>query len=150
MLRMKIQGNNRKEQGFTLIEVMVVVVILSILAVLVAPKIMSRPDAAKTMKARQDIRALEEAVKLYRLDNYSHPSTEQGLDALVSRPSDLTDNANWKTGGYVERLYSDPWGKAYNYLSPGAHGEVDIYTYGADGVAGGEGINADIGNWDLN
>ncbi len=134
-------------RGFTLIEVMVVVVILSILAVLVAPKIMSRPDEAREMKAKQDIRALEEAVKLYRLDNYQYPTTEQGLDALVTRPADLADNANWKKGGYIERLYNDPWGRAYNYLSPGAQGEIDIYTFGADGVPGGEGINADIGNW---
>ncbi|MET0093043.1 MAG: type II secretion system major pseudopilin GspG [Sedimenticola sp.] len=139
----------RTSSAFTLIEVMAVVVILSILAVLVAPKIMSRPDEARVMKAKQDIRALEAAVKLYRLDNFTYPTTNQGLEALLSMPADLPEGASWKAGGYIERLYKDPWGRPYNYLSPGAHGEVDIYSFGSDGATGGDGIARDIGNWDL-
>jgi general secretion pathway protein G len=133
-----------RQQAFTLIEVMVVVVILSILAAFVVPKIMSRPDEARMAKARQDIKAIESALNLYRLDNYRYPSTDQGLQALVTKPANAS---NWKQGGYLERLPKDPWNHDYMYLSPGTKGEVDIYSLGADGQTGGEGVDADIGNW---
>lgn len=135
--------------GFTLIEIMVVVVILGILAAVVVPKIMSRPDEARVTRARQDIRAMEAALALYRLDNFVYPTTEQGLEALIERPDDLAQGASWKEGGYLERLSADPWGRSYQYLQPGTNGEFDLYSLGADGVLGGEGVAADVGNWDL-
>jgi general secretion pathway protein G len=122
-------------RGFTLIEVMVVVVILSILAAIIVPKVMDRPDTARLVKAKSDIRALESALNLYRLDNFNYPTTDEGLEALVPK--------------YVDRLASDPWGNPYLYLSPGLHGDMDIYTLGADGLQGGTGINEDIGNWNV-
>jgi general secretion pathway protein G len=124
-----------KSHGFTLIEVMVVVVILSILAAIIVPKVMDRPDTARLVKAKSDIRALESALNLYKLDNFDYPSTDQGLQALVPK--------------YIDRLANDPWGNPYLYLSPGLHGDMDIYTLGADGLQGGEGKNADIGNWNV-
>ena len=133
--------------GFTLIEVMVVVVILGILASIVVPKIMSRPDEAKIIKARQDIMAMESAVELYKLDNGVYPTTDQSLQALVEEPSGELAPTNWKQGGYLKRLRLDPWKRAYQYLSPGEYGEFDLYSYGADGIEDGEGINTDIGNW---
>jgi general secretion pathway protein G len=135
--------------GFTLIEIMVVIVILGILAALIVPKVMSRPDEARVVAARQDIAALSQALKLYRLDNKRYPTTEQGLPALVSRPTQMPVPDNWKGGGYVERLPLDPWSKSYQYLNPGLHGEIDIFSYGADGAPGGDGMDADIGNWSL-
>lgn len=135
--------------GFTLIEIMVVVVIIGILVAIVAPRVMDRPDTARIVKARQDIRVLESALNLYRLDNYVYPSTEQGLEALVSQPNGEPQARNWKQGGYVDRLPKDPWGGMYQYLNPGVHAEIDIFTLGADNRPGGEGINADIGNWNL-
>lgn len=135
--------------GFTLIEVMVVVVILAILAALIVPKIMSRPDEARAVAARQDIATIVQALRLYRLDNARYPTSEQGLGALVSRPSVAPVPANWKTGGYLERLPKDPWGNPYLYLNPGIRGEIDVFSFGADGVAGGEGVDADIGSWSL-
>ena len=135
--------------GFTLIEVMVVIAILAILAALIVPKVMSRPDEARVVAARQDIAALMQALKLYRLDSKRYPTTEQGLQALVARPSQAPVPDNWKAGGYVERLPMDPWGKPYQYLNPGLHGEIDVFSYGADGALGGEGFDADIGNWSL-
>lgn len=137
------------QRGFTLIEIMVVVVILGILAAIVVPKVMDRPDTARVTKARQDIRALEGALNLYRLDNYVYPSTDQGLVALVEKPAGTPEPRNWKTGGYVDRLPKDPWGNEYQYLSPGTHGEIDIFCLGADGRPGGEGVSTDIGNWNL-
>jgi general secretion pathway protein G len=142
------QPTQHNQTGFTLIEVMVVVVILGILAALVVPKIMSRPDDARIIKARSDISALEAALKLYKLDNFVYPNTEQGLEALVSRPSSTPEPKQWKAGGYVQRLSKDPWGNDYLYLSPGVHGEIDIYSLGADGQEGGEKASADLGNWD--
>ncbi len=136
-----------KQQGFTLIEIMVVVVILGVLAALVVPKIMNRPDEARITKVRQDIRAIEAALNLYKLDNYIYPSTDQGLEALVMRPQGTPAAPNWKQGGYLDRLPKDPWGFAYNYLSPGLHGEIDIWSYGADGQPEGEGVNQDWSNW---
>ena len=135
--------------GFTLIELMVVVAILGILAALVVPKIMSRPDEARVVAARQDISTLSQALKLYRLDNKRYPTTEQGLQALAAKPTTAPVPDNWKGGGYIEKLPMDPWSKPYQYLNPGLHGEIDIFSYGADGVAGGQGVDADIGNWML-
>ncbi len=139
----------RRHRGFTLIEVMVVVVILSILAALVVPRIMDRPGQARIVKARQDIRAVESALNLYKLDNYAYPTTDQGLEALVSKPSGSPEPRNWRQGGYLDRVPKDPWGEPYRYLNPGVHGEFDLYSLGADNQAGGEGENADIGNWNL-
>lgn len=137
----------QSQRGFTLIEIMVVIVILGILASVVVPRIMDRPDEAKIVKAKTDIRAIKAALDLYRLDNYNYPSTQQGLDALVNRPSGNPEPRNYKEGGYLDRVPTDPWGNEYRYLSPGEHGAVDIYSLGADGEPGGEGVNADIGNW---
>ncbi|TAN54811.1 MAG: type II secretion system protein GspG [Betaproteobacteria bacterium] len=139
----------RAQRGFTLLEVMVVVVILGILAALVVPKIISRPDEARVIAARQDIASLMQALKLYRLDNQRYPTTEQGLQALASKPSAAPIPPNWKAGGYIERLPKDPWGNAYQYLSPGVHGEIDVFSFGADGAPGGEGNDADLGSWNL-
>jgi general secretion pathway protein G len=128
---------------------MVVVAILGILAALVVPKIMGRPDEARIVAARQDIAAIKQALNLYRLDNARYPTTEQGLQALVERPAAGPIPGNWKPGGYLERLPSDPWGTPYQYLSPGLRGEIDIFSLGADAATGGEGNNADIGSWEL-
>ena len=138
-----------RQSGFTLIEVMVVVVILGILAAIVVPRIMSRPDEARIVKAQQDIRAIAAALDLYRLDNFTYPTTDQGLEALVERPIDLAQNAKWREGGYLAKLPTDPWGNPYNYLIPGQNAEYDLYSLGADGVLGGENVNADIGNWTI-
>ena len=137
----------RRTRGFTLIEVMVVIVILGILAALIVPKVMSRPDEARIVAARQDVAALVQALKLYKLDNLAYPATEQGLPALITKPTTQPVPPNWKPGGYVERLPKDPWGRDYVLLNPGKHGEIDVYSLGADGEPGGEGNNADIGNW---
>jgi general secretion pathway protein G len=133
--------------GFTLIEVMVVIVILGILAALIVPKIMSRPDEARIVAAKQDIGSIVQALKLYKLDNLGYPATEQGLQALVVKPTTAPIPPNWKPGGYLERLPKDPWGKDYLYLNPGQRGEIDVYSLGADGEPGGEGAGADVGNW---
>ena len=126
---------------------MVVVVILGILAALIVPKVMSRPDEARIAAAKQDVATLAQALKLYKLDNLAYPATDQGLQALVAKPAAAPVPANWKPGGYLERLPKDPWGRDYRYLNPGRHGEIDIYSLGADGEPGGEGNDADIGNW---
>jgi general secretion pathway protein G len=139
----------QQQRGFTLIEIMVVVVILGILASIVVPRIMDRPDTARVVKAKHDIRALESALSLYKLDNFHYPSTDQGLEALVEKPTGLPEAKHWKQGGYIDRLPKDPWGNPYNYLNPGAHSDIDIYSFGADGSSGGEGLDADIGNWNL-
>jgi len=141
--------SRRRIQAFTLIEVMVVVAILAVLAALIVPKVMSRPDEARVVAARQDIAALLQSLKLYRLDNLRYPTTEQGLAALVSRPTLAPVPANWKAGGYLERLPRDPWGNPYQYLNPGLRGEIDVFSFGADGQPGGEGFDADIGSWNL-
>ncbi len=133
-----------REQGFTLIEVMVVVVILGILAAILVPKVMDRPDQARITKARQDIRALEAALNLYKLDNYVYPGTDQGLEALIEKPSS-PEPPNWKDGGYVDRLPLDPWKQPYQFLSPGSHGSIDIYSLGPDQQPSDD----DIGNWHL-
>jgi general secretion pathway protein G len=136
------------QSGFTLIEIIVVVVIIGLLAAVVTQTLSGRTDDARIAKARQDIQAMETALTLFKLDNFRYPTTEQGLRALVEKPAD-PEIRNWKEGGYVKRLSKDPWGRDYLYESPGTHGEVDIYTLGADGQAGGEKANADIGNWNL-
>jgi len=138
----------RHQQGFTLIEIMVVVIIIGILAAIVAPNVIGRVDDAQITKARAEIANIENAMKFYRLDNFTYPSSEQGIEALVTKPAD-PNIRNWKAGGYLERLPTDPWGNPYLYLSPGNQREIDIYTLGRDGRPGGEGIDADIGNWDL-
>lgn len=142
-------ANPRRQGGFTLIEIMVVVVILGILAAIIVPKVMSRPDQARVVKAKQDVRALEAALNAYKLDNFHYPSTDQGLEALVHKPSGNPSAKNWRDGGYINRLPKDPWGNPYHYLNPGQHGTIDIWSDGADGQPGGSGMNADIGNWNL-
>lgn len=137
------------QRAFTLIEVMIVIVILGILAALIVPKIIGRPDEARAVAAKQDISSLLQALKLYRLDNQRYPTTDQSLRALVSKPTTAPIPPNWKKGGYIERLPKDPWGNEYRYLNPGTHGEIDVYSVGADREPGGEGVDADIGSWDL-
>ena len=139
----------KRMAGFTLIEIMVVVVILGILAALIVPNIMDRPDMARVTRTRQDIRALQTALNLYRLDNYRYPTTDQGLEALVEQPAIEPLPPAYRKGGYLERMPKDAWGRPYLYLSPGLHGEVDISSLGADGQPGGEGVNADIQSWNL-
>jgi len=134
----------RRARGFTLIEVMVVVVILGLLAAIIVPKVMSRPDEARAVAAKADIAALTQALKLYRLDNTAYPSTDQGLQALVARPATQPIPANWKQGGYLDRLPKDPWGREYLYLNPGVRSEIEVFSLGADGQPGGEGTNGDI------
>ena len=141
--------NSRKQGGFTLIEIMVVVVILGILTALVVPQVMNRPDQAKVTVAKGDIKAIGAALDMYKLDNYTYPSTQQGLDALVEKPSGNPQPKNWNRDGYLKRVPKDPWGNEYQYLSPGTQGQYDLYSYGADGKQGGSELNADIGNWDL-
>jgi general secretion pathway protein G len=136
-------------RGFTLIEIMVVVVIMGILAALVVPKLMGRADDARITAAKQDIATLMSALKLYKLDNQRYPTTEQGLQALIAKPTTGPAASGWKQGGYVDKLPKDPWGNPYQYLSPGVKGEVDVFSYGADGQPGGTGNDADIGSWDL-
>ena len=142
--------NNRLSQersrGFTLIEVMVVVVILAVLAAIVVPKIMSRPDEARVVAARADIAGITQALKLYRLDNSFYPTTEQGLQALVAPPSSAPVPSNWKRGGYLDRVAKDPWGHDYQYLNPGIRAEIDVFSLAVDGQPGGDGVNADIYN----
>ena len=135
-------------RGFTLIEVLVVVAILGILAAIVVPRIMDRPDEAKRVAAKADVAAIVQALKLYRLDNGNYPTTDQGLIALVQKPTTAPIPPNWKQGGYLDKLPRDPWGSDYQYLSPGVRGEIDVFSLGADRARGGEGNAADIGNWD--
>jgi general secretion pathway protein G len=137
----------RSAVGFTLVEVMVVVVILGILAALIVPRVVGRTDDARVVAAKQDLAAIMQALKLYRLDNGRYPTNEQGLQALVTRPTTDPQPGNWKS--YLDRLPKDPWGKPYQLLNPGVHGEIDVFTLGADGQPGGAGADADIGTWDL-
>ena len=136
-----------RARGFTLIEVLVVVVILAILAAVVVPQVMQHPGAARVARSKADIQAIVTSLNTYKLDNFNYPSTEQGLEALVTRPAGAPEAANWRKGGYLDRVPKDPWGRAYLYLAPGAHGEIDVYTLGADGKSGGDDENGDIGNW---
>jgi len=136
-----------KEAGFSLLELMVVVVIMSILALVIVPRVIDRPDQARVARVKSDLATLESAVNLYRLDNLTYPTTQQGLEALVSAPVSEPVPPNFASGGYIDRLPEDPWGKPYQYLSPGVYGDFDIFTFGANGVAGGSGTDADIGTW---
>ena len=139
------------QRGFTLIELMVVIVILGVLAGLIIPRIMGRPEEARRMKARVQIESIETALKLYKLDNGSYPSTEQGLEALVEAPSVGQLPRAWRDGGYLEkgRVPKDPWENEFIYLSPGANSDFDLISYGADGEPGGEDMNEDVNNWEL-
>ncbi len=141
-----IRQTQQMAAGFTLIEVMVVVVILGILAAFIVPRIMDRPDIARMTKAKQDIRVLESALNLYKLDNHDYPSMDHGLEALVQKPASAPQ---WKDGGYIERIPKDPWGREYQYVYPGTQGSLDIFSLGRDGQPGGDGVDADIGNWNL-
>jgi general secretion pathway protein G len=135
--------------GFTLIEIMVVVVIIGLLAAVIVPTVISKVDDARVAKAKQDIQSLETALTMFRLDNSKYPTSEQGLQALVVQPTDPSIK-HWKPGGYLEHVSKDPWGNDYQYLYPGTHGkEYDLFSLGADGAPGGEGIDADIGNWNI-
>ncbi|HEY5308710.1 MAG TPA: type II secretion system major pseudopilin GspG [Casimicrobiaceae bacterium] len=149
MTRLETKHPRSAGAGFTLIEIMVVIVILGVLAALVVPKVLERPDDARAVAARSDIAAIMQALKLYRLDNQRYPTTEQGLNALVAKPETPPLPPNWKPGGYLEKLPRDPWQNPYQYLNPGLKGEVDVFSFGADGQPGGTGKDADIGSWDL-
>lgn len=134
-------------KGFSLIEIMVVLVILAILATIVVPKFFGEVDKARVTKAKTDVQALATALNLYKLHNFTYPSTDQGLQSLLTKPSGTPDAPNWQSGGYIQELPKDPWGRDYQYLAPGQHGEFDVYSMGADGQLGGDGFNADVGNW---
>lgn len=138
---------NKHSKGFSLIEILVVLVIMGLLVSIIAPNVLGRADEARVQKVFADFSAIETALRLYRLDNYAYPSSEQGLRALQERPTLAPVPANWRSGGYLESLPIDPWGNPYLYLSPGQQGDYDIFSYGADGVRGGESQNADYGNW---
>jgi general secretion pathway protein G len=146
LVRVPVQRNHR-EAGFTLIEIMVVIAIIGILATLIVPNIMGRPDEARVTAAKHDVGTINQALKLYRLDIGRYPTTEQGLKALVERPTSEPIPQNWKTGGYLSSVPKDPWGNPYQYSNPGTRGEIDVISYGADGKPGGTGTDADIGNW---
>ena len=132
-------------RGFTLIELMVVLVIIGVLAALIVPNVLDRADDARVTAARTDVNNLMQALKLYRLDNQRYPSADQGLDALVRKPTVGNAPSSWKP--YLDKLSADPWGRPYQYMNPGVNGEIDVFSFGADGTAGGEGKNADIGSW---
>ena len=142
-----LKSSVSKQLGFTLIEVMVVIAIIGIMASLIVPKIMSKPDEARVIAAKQDISTLVQALKLYRLDIGRYPNSQQGLQSLVEKPVIEPVPQNWKTGGYLDRLPKDPWGNAYQYTNPGARSEIDVFSYGADNKPGGTGFDADLGNW---
>jgi general secretion pathway protein G len=137
----------RKPRGFTLVEIMVVVVILGILAALIVPRVVGRTDEARAVATKQDIAAIMQALKLYRLDNGRYPATEQGLAALVTKPQSQPTPSNWQK--YLDKIPKDPWGEPYQYLNPGVRGEIDVFSLGADKQPGGSGSDADIGSWDL-
>jgi general secretion pathway protein G len=139
---------SKSQTGFTLLEIIVVVTIIAILAAYIAPKIVGRADDARIAKAKSDIRVLESSMELYKLDNFSYPSTDQGLSALVNKPAG-EELKHWRKGGYIKKLNKDPWGSDYQYQLPGANGEFDIYSLGADSAIGGADEAADIGNWNL-
>tara|TARA_R110001599_G_scaffold65838_2_gene185860 strand:- start:107446 stop:107877 length:432 start_codon:yes stop_codon:yes gene_type:complete len=135
------------QHGFSLVEILVVLVIMGLLISVVAPTVLNRADEARVQKAYADFKNIETSLKIYRLDNYVYPTTEQGLEALVEPSSLDPEPRNFKTGGYLQEVPYDPWGRPYLYLSPGENGEIDIYSLGADGLSGGDGQNEDIGNW---
>jgi len=150
-MKRNISIGNPGSKGFTLIELMVVIVILGVLAGLIVPRIMGRPDEARQLKAKMQIESLETALKLYKLDNGAYPSTDQGLEALVTQSETPPVPRKWREGGYLEKgkVPVDPWGNTFVYLSPGVHGDYDISSYGADGVSGGDDKNSDINNWEI-
>jgi general secretion pathway protein G len=137
-----------KQKGFSLVEILVVLVILGLLVSVVAPTVLNQADDARVKKVYADFANIQTALKLYRLDNFVYPTSEQGLEALVSASTLDPEPRNFKDGGYLERVPLDPWGRPYLYLSPGENGEFDLYSLGADGLAGGDSQNADLGNWD--
>ncbi len=145
MKQLKFFARRSLQAGFTLIELMVVLVIIGVLAALIVPNVLDRADDARVMAARTDVNNLMQALRLYKLDNQRMPSAEQGLQALIAKPTSGTIPANWKP--YLDKLPNDPWGRPYQYLSPGIKGEVDVMSLGADGQSGGEGKNADLGSW---
>ncbi|WP_027858767.1 type II secretion system major pseudopilin GspG [Marinobacterium jannaschii] len=142
-----MKPRNNRQAGFTLLEIMVVVVILGLLAAIVAPNVLQNQDTAMVKKAQADIAVLEQALDLYKMENHRYPTTDQGLEALVSKPDNGPEAKNYRSEGYIKRLPNDPWGNPYLYLSPGEHSTVDVYSLGADGEDGGSELNADIGNW---
>ncbi len=139
--------NATKQAGFSLVEILVVLVIMGLLISVVAPTVLNQADDARVQKVHADFKSIETALKIYRLDNYVYPTTEQGLEALIEASTLEPEPRNFKKGGYLSELPIDPWGRPYLYLSPGENGEVDLYSLGADGLSGGEDQNADIGNW---
>ena len=145
MKQLKLFARRSVQAGFTLIELMVVLVIIGVLAALIVPNVLDRADDARVMAARTDVNNLMQALRLYKLDNQRMPSAEQGLQALIAKPTTGTVPSNWKP--YLDKLPNDPWGRPYQYLSPGIKGEVDVMSLGADGQSGGEGKNADVGSW---
>ena len=140
---------SERARGFTLIEIMVVVIIIGLLAAVIIPEVIGKVDEARVAKAKQDVQSLETALTMFRLDNSKYPTTEQGLKSLVVQPTDPSIR-HWRPGGYIQRVSKDPWGSDYQYVYPGTHGrEYDLFSLGADGQPGGEGIDADIGNWNI-
>ena len=146
--RQGLKKRRRGEQGFTLVELMVVVVIIGLLATIVALNVLPSGDTARVQKAKADIATIEDALELYKLQNISYPTTSQGLAALSAAPAGLADPSRYQAGGYLKRLPDDPWGRPYLYASPGRHGQADVWSLGADGKKGGEGIDADITSWE--
>ncbi|GAB4174791.1 MAG: type II secretion system major pseudopilin GspG [Geothermobacteraceae bacterium] len=146
---MRLKGPVANQRGFTLIEILVVVLILGILAGIVVPRLLDKPEEARRTKAAVQIRGLEEALAIFKLDNGFYPDTEQGLEALVEKPATGRIPPRWRAGGYIKKIPKDPWGNDYIYISPGSHGDFDLSSYGADGQPGGDGDDADINGWEL-
>ena len=146
---MRAQSIPARQRGFTLMEIMVVIFIIGLLVAIVAPNVLGNQDQAMQQKVRADLSTLEQALDLYRLENLRYPTTEQGLRALIEKPTTEPLPRAWRADGYIRRMPKDPWGAAYQYRAPGQHGRFDVYSLGADGVEGGEGTDADIGNWNL-
>jgi general secretion pathway protein G len=149
VIKQNTTSGRAAQRGFTLIEIMVVVIIIGLLAAVIVPSVISKVDEARVTKAKADIQSLETALTMFRLDNSKYPTTDQGLQALVQQPTDPTIR-HWRAGGYLQHVSKDPWGADYQYVYPGTHGqEYDLFTLGADGQPGGDGTNADIGNWNI-